>query len=188
MHTPGLKVVAPATPADAKAMLKTAIRDDNPVIFIEHKMLYNQKGEVPRRSVPLPFGKARIVTRGTDVTIVAWSWMSVEAEAAAQDLAGRGIRAQVIDLRSLCPLDMEPVVDSVKKTGRLLIVEEGCRTAGISAEIGFRVFEQVYDYLNAPIRRVTTPDIPISASPVLEQAAIPGRKQIVQAATELMKQ
>jgi len=189
MHTPGLKVVAPATPADAKGMLKTAIRDDNPVIFIEHKMLYGQRGPVStRRQATVPFGKARIVTKGNDATIVAWSWMAIEAEAAACELAGRGIKAQVIDLRSLCPLDMEPVVESVKKTGRLLIVEEGCRTAGVSAEIGFRVFEQVYDYLNAPIRRVTTPDIPISASPILEQTAMPGRKRIVDTVAELVKQ
>jgi pyruvate/2-oxoglutarate/acetoin dehydrogenase E1 component len=189
MHTPGLKVVAPATPADAKGMLKTAIRDDNPVIFIEHKMLYGMKGPVPtRREAMAPFGKARIVTRGSDVTIVAWSWMAVEAEAAACELAGRGIKTQVIDLRSLCPLDMDPVVESVKKTGRLLIVEEGTKTAGISAEIGFQVFERVYDYLNAPIRRITTPDIPISASPILEQAAVPGRQRIVEATVELLKQ
>jgi pyruvate dehydrogenase E1 component beta subunit len=170
-------------------MLKTAIRDDNPVIFIEHKMLYGMKGPVPTRSAATaPFGKARIVTKGNDVTIVAWSWMAIEAEAAACELAGRGIKAQVIDLRSLCPLDMDPVVESVKKTGRLLIVEEGTKTAGISAEIGFQVFERVYDYLNAPIRRITTPDIPISASPILEQAAVPGRKRIVEATVELLKQ
>ena len=187
MHTPGLKVVAPATPADAKAMLKTAIRDDNPVIFIEHKMLYGQKGPVPARGQrPVPFGKARIVTRGNDVTLVAWSWMAAEAEAAAGELAARGVRAQTIDLRSLCPLDIEPVVESVRKTGRLLIVEEGCRTGGISAEIGFQVFEHVYDYLNAPIKRLTTPDVPISASPVLEHAAVPNRERIVAAAMELL--
>jgi pyruvate dehydrogenase E1 component beta subunit len=147
------------------------------------------KGPVPTRSsATAPFGKARIVTRGNDVTLVAWSWMAIEAEAAAWELAGRGIKAQLIDLRSLCPLDMEPVAESVKKTGRLLIVEEGTRTGGIGAEIGFRVFEQVYDYLHAPIRRVTTPDIPISASPVLERAAVPGRARIVEAALELTKQ
>jgi pyruvate dehydrogenase E1 component beta subunit len=180
--------VAPATPADAKGMLKTAIRDDNPVIFIEHKMLYGQKGPVPRNQTTVPLGKARIAAEGNDVTIVAWSWMAVEAETAAYELVDKGIRAQVIDLRSLCPLDLEPVVESVKKTGRLLIVEEGTRTCGISAEIGFQVFEHVYDYLNAPIRRLTTPDIPISASPVLEQAAMPNRNRIVEAAQELVSQ
>ena len=189
MHTPGLKVVAPATPADAKGMLKTAIRDDNPVIFIEHKMLYGQKGRVPGgRDTTVPFGKARVATKGTDVTLVAWSWMAIEAEAAAHELARHGIKAQTIDLRSLCPLDMEPVVDSVKKTGRLVIVEEGTRTCGISAEIGFQVFECVYDYLHAPIQRVTTPDIPISASPVLERAAIPDRQRIVDAVLKLTVQ
>lgn len=189
MHTPGLKVVAPATPADAKGMLKTAIRDDNPVIFIEHKMLYPQKGPVPAgRDTVVPFGKARVVTKGTDVTLVAWSWMAIEAESAAQELAGQGIKAQTIDLRSLCPLDMEPVVESVKKTGRLVIVEEGTQTCGISAEIGFQVFEHVYDYLNAPIQRITTPDIPISASPVLERAALPNRRRIVEAVVKLLGQ
>jgi pyruvate/2-oxoglutarate/acetoin dehydrogenase E1 component len=189
LHVPGLKVVAPSTPADAKGLLKTAIRDDNPVIFVEHKLLYGKKGPVPGPDAPaIPFGQARLACAGTDVTIVAWSLMAFEAEAAAQELAARGVSAEVLDLRSLNPLDMASIVESVKKTHRLLIVEEGTRTGGVAAEIGFQVFEQIYDYLDSPITRLTTPDIPISASPVLEKAAIPDRACIVEAAIKLVKQ
>jgi pyruvate/2-oxoglutarate/acetoin dehydrogenase E1 component len=188
LHCPGLKVVAPATPADAKGMLKTAIRDDNPVIFVEHKLLYGRKGPVPDHGgAAIPFGKARLACAGTDVTIVAWSLMALESEAAAQALAAQGISAEVLDLRSLNPLDIESVVESVKKTHRLLIVEEGTRTGGIAAEIGFQVFERIYDYLDSPITRLTTPDIPISASSILEKAAIPDRARIVEAAVKLVK-
>ena len=188
MHVPGLKVVVPATPADAKGLLKTAIRDNNPVIFMEHKMLYGQRGPVPAGAERcVPFGRARVACAGEDLTIVAWSWMAAEAERGVADLAELGISAELIDLRTLCPLDVETVVASVKKTGRVLIVEEGCRTAGVSAEIGFRVFEHAYDYLDAPIRRVTSPDVPVPASPVLESAMLPGRERIVAAARELME-
>ncbi len=185
LHAPGLKIVAPATPADAKGLLKTAIRDDNPVVFVEHKLLYGRKGLVPAGDVGVPFGKARLAREGADVTIVAWSWMAVEAEAAAEELAARGISAEVLDLRTLNPMDVESVVESVKKTHRLQIVEEGTRTGGVAAEIGFRVFERIYDYLDAPIARLTTPDVPVSASPVLEKAAIPDRSRIVQAVLKL---
>ena len=188
LHAPGLKVVAPATPADAKGLLKTAIRDDNPVIVVEHKLLYGRKGPVPAGDVCVPFGKARLAREGTDVTIVAWSWMAVEAEAAGEELAAHGIRAEVLDLRSLNPMDVDGIVASAQKTHRLLIVEEGTRTGGVAAEIGFRVFERIYDYLDAPITRLTTPDIPVSASSVLEKAAIPDRRRIVQAVRRLMGQ
>ena len=188
VHTPGLKVVAPSTARDAAGLLGSAIRDDNPVMFIEHKMLYPRRGCVPSRgAVKVPLGKARIARRGNDLTIIAWSWMAVESEWAAQELDARGISAEVIDLRSLSPLDMDCVVESVKKTGKVLLVEEGCRTGGISAEIGFRIFENVYDYLDGPIRRVATPDIPVPASPVLEKAALPCKDTIVQAAVQLVE-
>jgi pyruvate/2-oxoglutarate/acetoin dehydrogenase E1 component len=187
LHAPGLKVVAPATPADAHGMLKAAIRDPNPVIFIEHKLLYGQKGPVPVSGEGIvPFGKARLAREGTAVTIAAWSWMAHQAELAAAELAERGVSAEVLDLRSLNPLDIGSVVESVKKTRRLLLVEEGTRTGGFSAEIGFQVFEHIFDYLDAPITRLTTPDIPISASAVLERAAIPDVARIVQAALKLV--
>jgi pyruvate/2-oxoglutarate/acetoin dehydrogenase E1 component len=187
LHAPGLKVVAPATPADAKGMLKAAIRDPNPVLFVEHKLLYGQKGPVPiSEDVVVPFGKARLAREGTALTIVAWSWMAHQAELAAAELAERGVSAEVLDLRSLNPLDIESVVNSVKKTHRLLLVEEGTRTGGFSAEIGFQVFEHIYDYLDSPITRLTTPDIPVPASAVLEKAALPDAAKIVQAALKLV--
>ena len=188
LHTPGIKIAVPATPADAKGLLKSAIRDPNPVLFVEHKMLYGRRGPVPEgANVTVPFGRARVACAGDDLTIVAWSWMAAEAQIAVQELGACGVRAELLDLRTLAPLDMASVLSSVKKTGRLLIVEEGCRTGGVAAEIGAQVFEQAYDYLTAPLRRLTTPDIPVPASPELEKAALPDRNRIVQAALELMR-
>lgn len=188
VHTPGIKVVAPASPADAKGLMKTAIRDDNPVLFVEHKLLYSLRGEVPEEGdQAIPFGRARCVREGEDLTIVAWSWMSVEAGLAAQELEREGISAEVIDLRTLVPMDMETVVESARKTGRVLIVEEAPGTGGVGAEIGFRIFEQAYDYLDAPIRRLAAADTPIPASPVLEQALLPNRVRIAEAAFELVE-
>ncbi len=186
MHMPGMRIVVPSTPADAKGLLKSAIRDDNPVLFVEHKMLYGRRGPVSEDAdETVPFGQARCLREGEDITIVAWSWMAAEAEIAAEELDGCGVHAEVLDLRTLAPLDMASILASVKKTGRLLIVEEGCRTGGVAAEIGAQVFEQAYDYLSAPLRRLTAPDIPIPASPVLEKAALPDRDRIVQAALAL---
>ncbi len=185
-HIPGLKVVAPATPADADGLFRAAVRDDNPVIFVEHKLLYGLRGPAGSGE-PVPIGRARVAVEGTDVTIVAHSWMAVEAGRAAEHLLAEGISAEVIDLRSLSPLDTELVVASVRKTGRAVLVEEGCRTGGICAEVGFRIFERAHDYLDAPIRRVTTPDIPIPSSRTLERAAIPDAGRIAAAARELMR-
>jgi pyruvate/2-oxoglutarate/acetoin dehydrogenase E1 component len=187
LHTPGLKIVAPATPQDAGGLLRSAIRDENPVMFIEHKRLYRQRQKIGCTDAPAPFGKARRVTEGDALTIVAYSWMVVEAEQAVAELQEEGIRADLLDLRTLNPLDMDSIVRSVRKTGRVLLVEEGCRTGGVSAEIGFRIFEQAHDYLSAPIRRVTTPDVPIPASRVLERAALPDREKIVRAARSLIR-
>lgn len=187
MHTPGLRVVAPATPADAKGLLKSAIRDDNPVIFIEQKSLYSTRGPVPKTSrTTVPIGKARIAVKGADVTIIGWGRGAVEAEAAAARLDESGIRAEVIDLRSLNPLDMETIAASVRKTGRVVVTDESPRTCSVSAEIGCRIFEEVFDYLDAPIRRVTTPDIPLPASPTLEDAALPDSAKIAEAVMELV--
>ena len=186
-QTPGIRIAVPATPADAKGLLKSAIRDDNPVLFVEHKMLYGRRGEVPADpDAVVPFGKARRVREGEDLTIVAWSWMCMEAEAAAEALSGDEISVDLIDMRTLCPLDVTPVIESVKRTGRLMIVDEACRTGSMAAEIGMQVFEHVWDYLDAPIKRVCTPDVPLSASPSLENAALPGRERIYREALELI--
>ncbi len=188
MHTPGIKIAVPSTPADAKGLLKTAIRDNNPVLFIEHKMLYGRKGPVSDQPDYLvPFGQANVVRAGEDITIVAWSWMAMEAEMAAIELAQCGVNAEVLDLRTLNPLDMPSIVESVRRTGRILIVEEACRTAGPGAEIAAQLFEQVYDYLDAPIRRLSTPDVPIPASSVLEAAILPNRDRIVEAVLDLVQ-
>jgi pyruvate/2-oxoglutarate/acetoin dehydrogenase E1 component len=187
LHTPGIRIAAPATPADAKGLLKTAIRGNSPVLFVEHKLLYGRRGPVPAGERALvPFGRARRVTKGPDVTVVAWSWMAVEAEAAAADLAKAGVHAEVLDLRTLNPLDMDTIAESVRKTHRALLVEEGCRTGGAAAEIGQRIFETAYEYLDAPIRRVAGADTPVPASPLLERAAIPSRDRIVRAALDLV--
>lgn len=185
LHVPGLKVVAPATPADAKGLLLTAIRDDNPVLFVEHKLLYATTGPVPDEDEPIAIGEAAVRRQGQDVTIVAYSFHLGMALQAAEDLAARGIDAEVIDLRSLVPLDTETIVGSVRKTGRLVCVEEGTRTGGVGAEIAARVAEHAYEYLDAPIRRIATPDIPIPFSPPLEQAALPTREVIVRTVREL---
>ncbi len=186
LHVPGIRIAVPATPADARGLLKTAVRDGNPVLFVEHKLLYPEKGPVDLdQDGAVPFGQARIAAAGTDLTIVAWSRMTVEALLAAQDLAAEGLSAEVVDLRTLAPLDIETVAASVRRTGRVLLVEEGTRTGGASAEIGLRIMEAAFEYLSAPPRRLTTPDIPIPASPVLEAAALPGRASIAQAARAL---
>ena len=185
LHVPGLKVVAPATPADAKGLLLTAIRDDNPVLFVEHKLLYATTGPVPDEDEPIVIGEAAVRREGQDVTIVAYSFHLGMALQAAEDLAPHGIDAEVIDLRSLVPLDTETIVGSVRKTGRLVCVEEGTRTGGVGAEIAARVAEHAYEYLDAPIRRIAAPDIPIPFSPPLEQAALPTREVIVRTVREL---
>jgi len=185
LHVPGLKVVAPATPADAKGLLLTAIRDDNPVLFVEHKLLYAATGPVPDEDEPMVIGEAAVRREGQDVTIVAYSYHLGMALQAAEELAAHGIHAEVIDLRSLVPLDTETILGSVRKTGRLVCLEEGTRTGGVGAEIVARVAEHAYEYLDAPVRRIATPDIPIPFSPPLEQAALPTREVIVRTVREL---
>ena len=187
LHVPGLKVVAPATAADAKGLLRASIRDDNPVIFVEHKRLYARRESIVESDGMTPIGKARVAMEGHDVTIIAHSWMVVEAERAAASLLAEGIHAELVDLRTLAPLDTETIVKSVRKTGKVVIVEEGCRTGGLSAELGFRIFEHAYDFLDAPITRVTTPDIPIPSSASLERAAIPDSGRIARAVRELVR-
>ncbi|MFI5394212.1 MAG: alpha-ketoacid dehydrogenase subunit beta [Candidatus Binatia bacterium] len=187
LHVPGLKVITPATPADAKGLLKSAIRDDNPVLCVEHKLLYATTGPVPDGDVTVPLGQAAIRREGMDVTLVAYSYYVGVALQAAEALARDGIEAEVVDLRTLVPLDTEAVLDSVRKTGRLVCIEEGTRTGGVGAEIAARVAEEAYEYLDAPIRRVATPDIPIPFSPVLEEAALPKVDGIIHTVLELLQ-
>ena len=183
-HVPGLKVAIPATPADAAGLLRSAIRDANPVVFLEHKLLYGQRGQVPDGHV-VPFGKARTVRTGRDVTLVAWGAMVACADEAATLLEDDDIQAEVLDMRTLAPLDGEAILTSVRKTGRLVVVDEAPRTGGFSAEIAAQAAEYVLDYLEAPVRRVTGPDCPIPASPALEQAYLPTPERVADAVVEL---
>jgi pyruvate dehydrogenase E1 component beta subunit len=185
MHIPGLKVALPATPADAYGLLLTSIRDDNPVVFLEHKLLYGVEGEVPENGGPIPFGKAKICREGTDVTIVALSKMVYDALEAAETLAGKGINAEVIDPRTVSPLDMETILTSVKKTHKLVVAHEAVKVGGAGAEIAAQVAEAAIDYLDAPIMRVGAPFTPVPFSPPLEEAFIPGAKDIVAAVEKI---
>ncbi|HVO25497.1 MAG TPA: alpha-ketoacid dehydrogenase subunit beta, partial [Candidatus Margulisiibacteriota bacterium] len=179
LHVPGVKVIAPATPADAKALLRAAIRDDNPVLCVEHKLLYATTGPVPDDGELGGIGRAVVRRPGRDVTLVAYSYYVGVALEAAQQLAGDGIEAEVLDLRSLVPMDSDAILASVRKTGRLVCVEEGTRTGGVGAEIAARVAEDAYEYLDAPIRRVAAADVPIPFSPALEPLALPQSGDIV---------
>jgi pyruvate/2-oxoglutarate/acetoin dehydrogenase E1 component len=184
VHVPGLIVLQPSTPYDAKGLLKSAIRNDNPVIFIEHKLLYNTTGPVPEEEYLIPIGVADVKRTGRDVTIVATSRMVLFALAAAETLAQRGIDAEVIDPRTLKPLDLETIVGSVQKTGRLVVVNEGARTGGFTSEVAARVQREAFDWLDAPIMQVASEDVPLPYSGVLELEAIPSERDIVDAALE----
>jgi len=186
MHTPGLYVAVPSTPYDAKGLLKTAIRGSNPVLFVEHKLLYPVKGMIPEEDHVVPFGVADIKRDGSDVSIVATLYMVHKALAAAEQLSREGISVEVVDPRTLAPLDKQAIVKSVKKTGRLVVVSEDCKTAGVSAEIAATVAEETLDYLDAPIKRVAEPDTPIPFSPALEKFVIPDEKRIVKAVKEIV--
>jgi pyruvate dehydrogenase E1 component beta subunit len=186
MHTPGLQVAVPSTPYDAKGLLKTAIRGNNPVFFVEHKLLYPLKGSIPDEDYTVPFGVADTKREGKDVTIVATLYMVYKALSAAEQLSKEGISAEVLDPRTLVPLDKKAIVKSVKKTGRLVVVSEDCKTAGVSAEIAAVIAEEALDYLDAPIKRVAEPDTPIPFSPSMEQFVIPNEKSIVQAAKDVV--
>lgn len=185
-NVPGLKVVCPATPADAKGLLKTAIRDDNPVVFCEHKMLYATRGEVPEGENLIPFGIADIKRHGKDVTIVATSYMVQKALQAAKLLETEGVDAELIDPRTIVPLDIDTICESVKKTGRLVIVHETNEFCGFGAEIAFEVQNAVFKYLDAPIERVCTSQIPMPYSRKLEDANVPTPQRIVDAAKKVL--
>jgi len=186
MHVPGLKVAMPSTPYDAKGLLKTSIRDDNPVMFLEHKLLYPIEGPVPEEEYTIPLGAADVKREGEDVTVVATLYMVHKALAAAEELIEEGIEVEVVDPRTLVPLDKRVIIDSVKKTGRIVIVTEDCKTAGVSAEIAAVVAEEALYYLDAPIKRVAEPDTPIPFSPSLEQFVIPNEKTIIKAIKEVV--
>ena len=186
MHLPGLKVVMPSTPYDAKGLLIEAIRDDNPVVFLEHKMLYAMEGEVPEGAYTIPFGQADIKREGKDVTVVATANMVHTALGAAEKLAAEGISLEVVDPRTLCPLDGETIFASVKKTHRLVILHEEVKFAGSGAEIAAQVAEEAFDYLDAPILRVAAPFCPVPFSPPLEKAFIPSEQQLIDAVRKVM--
>jgi len=188
-HCPGLKVVVPSTAREAKGLLKTAIRDNNPVIFFEHKMLYTVKFDdvaSAEEDLCIPFGEARIVNEGDDITVVATSIMTIKAEKAINELKGKGISAELIDLRTIVPLDTDTIIKSVKKTGKLLIVDEGHISFGISGEIIARIMPEVFYDLEAPIERLGTSDVPLPFSPALEFPLIPGEKEIAAKIKEMV--
>jgi pyruvate/2-oxoglutarate/acetoin dehydrogenase E1 component len=186
LHIPGLKIIMPSTPYDARGLLKTAIRDDNPVMFIEHKLLYATKGHIPDGEYLIPFGQADIKRKGKDVTVIAISYMVLKALRAAEQLAKKGIDVEVIDLRTLLPLDLESLLQSIHKTNRAVIVHEGCRRGGIGAEIASNIMEEAFDFLDAPVQRVGTLDVPIPYSEPLEKAVIPDEEDIMTAVKKVL--
>jgi len=186
-HIPGLKVIAPYSPADAKGLLKAAIRDPNPVIFLENEILYGQSGPVPKLDdYVLPIGKAKVVRPGNNVTIVAWSIGVSYALKAAEELAKKHIQAEVIDLRTLRPMDTDTVVASVQKTGRCVVVEEGWQQSGVGAEVAARIMDKAFDYLDAPVARVSGKDVPMPYAANLEKLALPSVAEVVDAAKAVL--
>ncbi len=187
MHAPGMYIAVPATPADAKGLLKSSIRDSNPVMFLEHELLYNSKGEVPDDpDFTVPLGRCEVKREGSDVTIVAYSRMTILALQAAESLEKEGISCEVVDLRSLSPLDDVTILGSVKKSGRAVVVEECWKTCGLGGEIASRIYEGCFDILRAPVRRVSGLDVPMPYSRKLEKLCIPQVEDIVDAVRSVM--
>lgn len=185
-HFPGLKVIAPGTPADAKGLLKAAIRSNDPILFIEHATLYQVRGDVPEGDFIVPIGKSTIQRPGDHVTIVTYSKMLELSLKAADELAKDGIEAEIVDLRTLRPLDIEPVIESFKKTNRAVIVEEGWKSFGVGAEISSQIYEQAFDYVDAPIKRVAQKEVPLPYNRNLEQMALPQVDDIIKAVKEVL--
>jgi pyruvate dehydrogenase E1 component beta subunit len=185
-HFPGLYVIAPSTPADAKGLLKAAIRNDNPVLFVEHSTLYQTRGEVPVGDYVIPLGKSDVKRVGSDVTIVSYAKMVDISLQAADKLAKEGISAEVVDLRSLRPLDTGPVLESFKKTNRCVVVEENWALYGVGAEVAARIQEEAFDWMDAPIKRVSQADVPLPYSRDLEQSALPNPDKVVKAVKEIL--
>jgi pyruvate/2-oxoglutarate/acetoin dehydrogenase E1 component len=187
MHVPGIKLALPSTPYDAKGLLKTAIRDNNPVVFLEHKLLYFTNGPVPEEEYTIPFGQAVVRRAGRDITVVAMQAMLSKCLRVAEKLAAEGIELEVIDPRTLVPLDSETIVASVKRTNRLLICHEAAERGGWAGEIAMTVVEKAFDYLDAPIARVCGKNVPVPYSSILEDAVIPSEEELTSAARYLMK-
>ena len=185
MAIPGIKVIAPSNAYDAKGLLAQAIRDDDPVVFCEHKAIYTEECEVPDESYTIPFGKARTVCEGTDVTVVAFSRMVLLAEQAAAALASEGISVEVIDPRTLSPLDDDAILASIQKTGRVVVVDEANPYCSMASEVSSIVVDKGFDYLDAPIKKVTAPHTPVPASPVLEIEYVPSVAEIEAAIREV---
>ncbi|MCL5429279.1 MAG: alpha-ketoacid dehydrogenase subunit beta [Chloroflexi bacterium] len=185
-HFPGLKVVSPGTPADAKGLLKAAIRDDDPVLYIEHAAMYQVKGEVPTGDFTVPIGVSKVQREGSDVTIVSYCRGLQLSMLAAEQLAVEGISAEVVDLRSLRPLDMGPVIESFKKTNRAVVVEEGWPSYGVGAEVSTRLYEEAFDYADAPIKRVGQKEVPLPYNRELEQSALPQVADVIAAVKEVL--
>ena len=187
VHTPGLKVICPATARDAKGLIKAAVRDNNPVLFFEHKFLYRRvKEELPEKDYVIPIGKARVHREGKHVSVITYAAMVYVAQEAAEILAGEGIELEIIDLRTLLPLDREAIADTVKKTNRVIVLHEDTKTGGIAGEIAAIINEEVFDYLDAPIVRIASLDAPVPFSPPLEKAFMPKVEDVVREARRLV--
>ena len=186
-HFPGLKVVSPGTPEDAKGLLKTSIRSNDPVLFIEHATMYQVRGEVQDGEFLIPIGKSKVQREGKDATIVTYSKGLELSLKAADELAKDGIEAEVVDLRTLRPLDMEPVIESFKKTNRAVVVEEGWKSYGVGSEVASRIYEEAFDYVDAPVLRIAQKEVPLPYNRTLEQAALPQVPDIVAAVKEVLK-
>lgn len=187
MHTPGIKIAVPSDPYDAKGLLKTAIRDDNPVLFFEHRGLYKIRGEVPEEEYLIPFGKAAKRKEGRDITIIASSRMVNRSLEASIELEKEDIKSEIIDLRTIVPLDLETILDSVKKTGKVVIVEEENKIGGVGAEIAAQIQEEVFDYLKKPIKRISSLHVPIPFNDRLKNYVIPSKDRIVNEIMEFVK-
>jgi len=185
-HFPGLTVVAPGTPADAKGLLKSAIRSNNPVLFIEHATMYQVRGDVPDGDYTIPIGQSKIQRPGRDVTIVTYSKGLEISMKAADELSREGVEAEIVDLRTLRPLDMEPVLESFRRTNRAVVVEEGWKSYGVGAEISSRIYEQAFDFVDAPVKRVAQDEVPLPYNRTLEQAALPQPEDVVAAVREVL--
>jgi pyruvate dehydrogenase E1 component beta subunit len=186
-HFPGLKVVSPGTPEDAKGLLKSAIRSDDPILFIEHAAMYQFRGDVPDGEYLIPIGQSKVQREGSDVTIITYCKGLELSMKAADELAQENIEVEIVDLRTLRPLDMGPVIESFKKTNRAVVVEEGWKSYGVGAEVTSRMYEEAFDYVDAPILRVAQKEVPLPYNRILEQAALPQVQDIVAAVKEVVK-
>ncbi|MEN8248967.1 MAG: pyruvate dehydrogenase complex E1 component subunit beta [Bacteroidota bacterium] len=185
-NTPGLKVVVPSTPYDAKGLLKSSIRDDDPVIFMESELMYGMKGEIPDSEYLIPIGKADVKREGSDVTLVTFGKIYHEVVKAADELAKDGVNAEIIDLRSVRPIDYDTIIESVKKTNRLVVVEEAWPLSSIASEITYHVQKYAFDYLDAPVQKINNQDVPLAYAPTLIEASLPNAKRTIEAVKQVM--